>query len=83
MMKLGKRQRKDNVQWVQTALQVTTDSASGKRTASKLRATLVADRTANTLQGNLVNMVHGSSNLQTDCWKGLPECLNVMFRNMS
>ena len=59
----GKRQRKGGVQWAQTILQVK-ENSNGTRTATKLRAKLVADRTAATLQENLINWI------QSDCWKG-------------
>ena len=65
----GKRQRQTGTQWVQTALEVHAN-ADGSRSAKRLRASFVKDRTAGTLQSNLRSWVSDDAMIQTDGWKG-------------
>ena len=51
----GKRYRQTGTQWVQTALEVHAN-ADGSRSAKRLRASFVKDRTAGTLQSNLAKL---------------------------
>ena len=43
---------------------------NGKRHAGRFKAMPVQDRTANTLQENLLNTVSPTAKLQSYCWSG-------------
>jgi hypothetical protein len=65
----GKRARKEGVTWVQTILDVGIRK-NGTRFGKTLKAAVLQNRNADSLQRNLAEHVHPTAHLQTDNWRG-------------